>query len=359
MQGTSAISFENCGRRFFLRDRRYVYADYAQSTMSARASNWIDADGSAAGLNEPVFMGSGKSDAGLWWKVDDTAVFDEQGPLWFIKKNDGPDRGLGHMKLSFDPVMHAAAGNTICTNPGVPNNPCPYLGKIRHLGQKYENDDGLPITANPDVVGLVGGYSWLLSFNEGSPVELLIREIEVYPDTPMMLSIPYPPAIPVTITAHAKQCKTSKKYTCTEIFHEVGSIDAVRQSEGNAYYRDATSNLLTIRVIMFSRKYTGNPTWIKPDFDTHGKRGIGLALDSFTRANITIPKKNAHAWISIVADCAASTTNAAYCAAMPDNTVNPDVCPLGYNQTSYDTCCTDQLQCVDASNNSPIRKYLR
>jgi hypothetical protein len=170
-----------------------MYEDHYPSTMSARASNWIDADGSASGVGEPAFMGSGTIDAGLWWKIDDSLTYDEQGPLWFIKKNDGPSRGLGHMKLFFDKAMHDQAGKAVCTGSGVPDNPCPYLESIRHMGHKYEDDAGLPVTANPDVAGLVvGGFSWLLKFGEGSPVELLIQEIEVYPDTPMMLSIPYP-----------------------------------------------------------------------------------------------------------------------------------------------------------------------
>jgi hypothetical protein len=144
------------------------------------------------------------------------------------------------------------------------------------------------------------------------------------------------------------------------VFHEVDSIDAVRHSGGNSYHRDSANGLLTIRIVMFSSKFTGDPNWIMPHFDTPGKKGVGLAIESFERAGITIPKKTTNAWISIEADCVPSTINPAYCSDEPDNTVNPDVCPEGYAQTSYDTCCSiGQFDCVDASDSSMARKYLR
>ena len=72
MQGTSNISFEACGRRYRLHDFR---GDNLPSTVSGRLQNWLDVDGSASGLNVPTIIGSGESDAGLWWDVDDEGKF--------------------------------------------------------------------------------------------------------------------------------------------------------------------------------------------------------------------------------------------------------------------------------------------
>lgn len=67
MQGTQGISFENCGRRFYLRDFR---GDNLPDTVSGRGQNWIDADGSASGLFEPTIIVSGLTSAASWLEVD-------------------------------------------------------------------------------------------------------------------------------------------------------------------------------------------------------------------------------------------------------------------------------------------------
>jgi hypothetical protein len=78
MQGTRALSFDNCGRRFSLFN--WNNAD----TVSGRAQNWLDVDGSASGQGVPTFMVSGYASAAKWWQVDDNGTC---GPrvdaLWF------------------------------------------------------------------------------------------------------------------------------------------------------------------------------------------------------------------------------------------------------------------------------------
>jgi hypothetical protein len=69
MQGTRAITFQNCGRRFSLFN--WNNAD----TVSGRAQNWLDVDGSASGRGVPTFMVSGSSSAAKWWIVDDNGRF--------------------------------------------------------------------------------------------------------------------------------------------------------------------------------------------------------------------------------------------------------------------------------------------
>lgn len=78
MQATRGITYENCGRRFKLND----YADNnAISSVSGRNQNWRDVDGTASGLGEPTIIGSGLTDAGHWWRVEDDVVQDPEGPL--------------------------------------------------------------------------------------------------------------------------------------------------------------------------------------------------------------------------------------------------------------------------------------
>lgn len=66
MQGTTQISYESCGRRFYLRDFTGIY-----DTVSGRSQNWLDTDGTAAGLGEPVLIFSGLDSAKNWIEVDD------------------------------------------------------------------------------------------------------------------------------------------------------------------------------------------------------------------------------------------------------------------------------------------------
>jgi hypothetical protein len=63
MQGTRAIKFSSCGRRF-----RYTSS---ADTVAARGQNWLDADGSISGTNSSTMVGSGLVSASSWWRVDD------------------------------------------------------------------------------------------------------------------------------------------------------------------------------------------------------------------------------------------------------------------------------------------------
>jgi len=67
MQATNNITFQRCGRRFYLHDWR---GDNMNSTVSGRTQNWIDTDGSVSGLGVSTLIGSGQQAAGHWWRVD-------------------------------------------------------------------------------------------------------------------------------------------------------------------------------------------------------------------------------------------------------------------------------------------------
>ena len=68
MQATRGVKFENCGRRFTMRDFRPTNLP---NSNSGRLQNWHDVDGSVTGFGERSVAASGFSDAGMWWKVDD------------------------------------------------------------------------------------------------------------------------------------------------------------------------------------------------------------------------------------------------------------------------------------------------
>ena len=89
--------------------------------------------------------------------AEDEVVMDEQGPLSFIKKNNGPTRGLGHIRLEWDSDLHGQVGDSDnCRNGGSGiTQDCPAIGYIRHLGSRFANDPGLPITIQPEIVGKI------------------------------------------------------------------------------------------------------------------------------------------------------------------------------------------------------------
>jgi len=340
MQATRNISFEDCGRRFRLHDFR---TNNAVPTVSGRNQNWLDLDGSASGLEEPTLIGSGLPSAGLWWKVDAEVVHDPHGPLEFIKQNLGPERGLGHIRIEWDDEVHQTVGSSSCGNGN--GIDCPTLGRIRHFGPMFNLSTdplgGLPITAQAEVVGPVGGFGWLLSLDGGAPKQLRIKYVEVSPSTPLILSIAYPLGTSFAIGANAAYCSPGASYSCQEDFKEVDSQTAVRYSAGNTFYFDKTKGLLYLRIIMPPQTFTGDklltasPTWHLWDYDTPGKWGSWWAIDRFSRANVTLPKFSYGPYLTIKADCPASD---AFCSERPTE-MEPEVCSSGYEQVAYDKCC--------------------
>lgn len=360
MQATSGVTYEDCGRRF----RLYDYANDALSTVSGRNQNWMDTDGSASGLGEPTIIGSGLDDAGHWWLVDNDVVEDSEGPLKFIPVNDGPSRGLGHIRLWFKDEIHNSVGQTACFNGSKQDssgNPyCPAIGRIRHMGSLFDasNDPlgGLPITANAEVAGLAGGFGWVLQLDDGPPKNLKIDQVEVDASTPLVLAIPYPQGTTFTITAHGAWCSPSTTHSCTEQFSAADSVAHVRSSQGNKYYFDTTTNLLYVRIIQFPQGYTGDnvksPTamWHLWDLDTPNTKSWDPrthALDRFSFNGITLPKFTYGNYLQISANCAEGSISG-HCANTPTY-VEPELCPSGYVQVSYDKCCVSpgSTDCYD------------
>ena len=357
MQATREITYEDCGRRFKLVD----FADNnSPSSVSGRAQNWLDTDGSASGTNENTIIASGLVDAGLWWKVDSNVVNDPEAPLSFIKVNDGLERGLGHIRLRWKDEIHNSVGKSglkACTtddnwqNCGSclngqkvddTGNPyCPVLGRIRHIGSKFDLSQdptgGLPITANAEVAGPVGGFAWLLQLQDGPPKNLKIDNIEVDSKTPLILAIPYESETSFSITAYAAYCSGEE---CTETFFAVSSVAHVRASQGNTYYYDEVKNLLYVRIIQTPQTYvTDWHLWNLDDPNMSGGPRTH-AVDRFTFSGVTLPSFAYGPYLEIIADCSVGTV-LGHCATVP-NFVEPEVCPSPYIQVSYDKCCLSE-----------------
>jgi hypothetical protein len=352
MQATKNIAMTEVGRRF-------RFSDTNIESVSGRLQNWHDTDGTVSGLNEPTLIGSGLQSAGSWWRVDSDVINDVQGPLTFIQENNGPARGLAHIRVTWDDALHATVGSGDCVN-GRPADVGPYClpyGYIRHVGNKFATaaDQGLSVTAQPEIAGLAGGYGWILKLNQGAPKEIKIREIEVSPDTPLLFSIQYPLGVSVTVKANAVHwCSETCDNSCEETFTAVDTIEKVRQSKGNVYHHDQLTGIATIRVIMFPELSTGFPYWKLFDFnDTLRVGGGGYALKRFERKGVLLPKAAySESYISIEANCTRGGQNNAYCAGGPvtGSTATLDnVCSVpGFQQVSYDRCCssTNQNNCV-------------
>ena len=349
MQATKKLTFTNCGRRF-----RFSYNDV--ETVSAREQNWLDVDGTASGLNVPTIIGSGLDSVKDWWGIEDDAVYDEQGPLYFIKKNNGPNRGVGSITLIWDKSLEAKVGSSVClgnTGKEIPN--CPIQGYLRHAGYRFSPakssaSKGIPVSANADMTGPIGGYGWILKLNGGAPRDLNITDIEVAPGDTMMLSIPYPVGTVFSVSANAEDWCNPRagSVSCREEFTAASSIDQVRTGAGNKYFVDS-KGVLTIRIFQLARIWTGNPNWLGiPSWNMMASDGVTFAVPRFDRDGIKMPNY-AGGYFRIKASSCGGT--GVFCS----NAVNdydPNVCPSGYKQVAYDKCCstTSPSTCTFASS---------
>lgn len=295
-------------------------------SVSARIQNWLDEDGSVTGLGVRSVIASA-IDNGMWWRPDNETVSVAEGPVNFFKLASGPERGLGHFRIKFDDAEHSKVGSSICTNGGM--EPCPALGYIKHIGPMFASDRGLPVTAQADISGPVGGFGWLLKLVQGAPRKLLFELIEVRPDTPLVLYIAYPPGTTFDIYALAPYC------TCKEPFKGVASVEAVRKSLGNTYHFGG-DGLLTIRIVQFAGGYIGGDKgWILPEYNTtYPWDSNEFVLDRFERGGVLLPKMSYGPYIQINANCAGGT----YCSQSPQD-LNPNPCPSGFKQVAFDRCC--------------------
>lgn len=267
-------------------------------------------------------------------------MFDPQGPLRFIRSNNGPQRGMGHFRMLWDANLQNQVGNSVCGNGG--NQPCPIIGTVRHKGMP---GTGLPLTAVGDVVGPVGGFGWILELNQGSPRNIRFETIEVLPETILLLSLPYPPETTFRIAAHAAPwCSTTNvAYSCVQYYEQVDSINQVRDGPGNQYHVDS-NGVVTFRIVQTPKNFVGRPEWFIPTRDDPGVGGRGFAVERVERSGVYLPRATYGPFLSLEATCGGSGS---YCS----GTVapyNPNPCPSGFTIQAYDRCCfsTNPSSCI-------------
>lgn len=266
-------------------------------------------------------------------------VYDPQGPLRFIATQPrvgAPVRGLGHISILWDQTQHDQVGQSICGNGN--GKPCPALGFFRHAGKRFSvSGTGLAVTARGDIVGPVGGFGWILELDGGAPRNVRIENVEVLPETPLLISIAYPVGTTFTITAHAADwCWTgSKEYSCSEVFTKAGSLKQVRTGPGNQYFVDS-SGVVTFRIVQLPQNYVGRPGWFIPSRTDLGQNGKGYAVERFERSGVYLPHATYGPYMTLDAVCGGS---APYCSETPKK-YDPDVCPSGFQQLAYDYCCS-------------------
>jgi len=337
MQATAGVRYEACGRRF--RMHNYVVANGGtngngmQSTVSERYQSWLDADGSAAGSDRPTIMASAVAESGEWWQLDGGCARNEEGPLWMCERRGL--RQLGSVNLAWDAAAHGGVGWRTCAN-GAIGVPCVPLGWVTHWGFGSGLGAALPLTANGQITGVLGGFGWHISFEAGSPRALRIDRMQVSSQTALVLSIPYPRSVTsFRIAAHAPPwCSASATRACTTSFRPVSSLQEVRASAGDVYHW--ADGLLYLRLVQPPADFTGAPSWsIVPDSQ------LGASAVPFRRHAINIFRFAWHAYTLIEAECAASAANPAYCAdPSPRNATPPQPCPAGWSQTAFDQCCS-------------------
>ena len=360
MQATSSVRYEACGRRFrfsnYVHDGGQQLLNGMSSSHSERQQNWRDADGSALGLDNgtPVLLGSAVSEAGSWWRLDDFCYQTSErdplsSPLWGCRERGR--RQIGSLALTFDETAQATVGQSTCGN-GVVGAQCVPQGWARHWGWSHGDPDaqGLghehPITLNGEIAGALGGFGWHIRWDAGSPRRLCLSRLQVSASSQLMLSLPYPAGLAFSVVAHGPPwCSTNAWTSCSWSFSSAASVQAVRSSDGDAFFYDAQEGLLYLRVVQPYSENVGSPSWTLVQEPT----------PSFARDGISIQRFDWFTKTCVEVDCASSTTNSAFCSSAPPAAVPASCAGLELSgtwlQVAYDICCeqADPQRCVDSS----------
>jgi hypothetical protein len=203
------------------------------------------------------------------------ALYDYQAPLIVTKVSGGPRRDIGYVRIEWDESLHSQVGSKLCGNGD--DLPCPPEGYVRHAGEKFSPflnsmvNKGLPLTARGDVVGPTGGYGWIISFKKGAPRSVSFSDPEIKPNSPMIVSMQYPPGSTFTITAHSVDwCWEEDSYKCTSTLRKVSTIVEVTGGVGDTYH--FADGILTFRMAQTAMMFTGNSSFVIPTLSSPPRR---------------------------------------------------------------------------------------
>ena len=245
--------------------------------------------------------------------------------------------------MVFDQALADSIGSSACGN-GQEGILCEPIGYMKHLGGRFEDDEGLPVTANAEFAGPTGGFGWRFEVFDGAPKSIKIDLIESEPESPLFLSIAYPPGTTFEIYADLPDwCGDDDEFSCRSDFVQVDSVEEVRDRvSGDGYHVD-DDGVLTLRIVQSASTYTGNPDFFVPTFEDSGRWDDVYALDRFEADGVRLPRMSYNSFLQINSSCDGSV----YCNNKNLHDYRPDVCPGGYTQTAYDTC---------TSNSNPAMK---
>lgn len=286
--------------------------------------------------------------------------YDEQAPITFIRQDDGPQRAMAYTRILWDDSLHIEVGKTLCKE----SIPCPTEGFVRHAGKKFSPianpgvvTHGMPLTAKANVNGLSGGFAWIVNFNKTAPRRIEFEDMEIAPDSVLLISIQYPIGTTFNVTATNSVCWPSTKIRCTEIFTQVSSTTEVRNGPGNTYFVD-TNGVFTFRLAQMPYQNVGAVQWNLPNYTTPAFFERDLwSLQRFERDGVLLPVRHTGASYYIQARCPLDTSTSSLTGYCKESVpiYDPDVCITGFVQVAYDACCNivDMKKCMyaDGSKN--------
>ena len=203
--------------------------------------------------------------------------------------------------------------------------------------------------------GPLGGRGWLVKYNAGSPISLVISKVQVPSTSHLVLVLPYPAGTKFTIKALPNSW-CSGYCECGTTFRKVNSADAVRDGGGDLYHFDG--KFLYIRVVQTPSTFNthgfaecdGDRTWSPPD----------LTWEALSYDETYIQARAKFETITIKANCKPASGGSLYCAhggskaeesAVPSAAICPASTAL---RGTYDACTYSNGNEVPGKKRTPV-----
>jgi len=342
MQMTRNITYSNVDKNFLM-----VPSTKAESkiTVSGRAANWLDEDGSVNGIfpNERTQIGSNWTGAD-WWRYNARCQNQQYNWVCPMAKGDSVASAMIHWSTE-----EALIGSTYCPNGG--STVCPIGGKITHFGRSEANAYDLAIMARATGPIIASQGGWFVKFPGGTPKTVRIDSVQVDHNDVLHVAIPYPAGTTLNVYATAPSWCSGTQ--CKHQFFPVTSTALVRSAWGDAYFWDNTAQLLHIRVTAFDTfgsKFPGNSTWQPQWNSTHysnsyfARGGVRLLTTGNSQWGIVIEATSANCasgvcpFVNVPVPAANPLVLPARCASPPSVPTGASLGNCGLNAAGGSTC---------------------